>query len=242
MRSTLDRAAAIRLPLLLGCAILASLPGRLPAQTPHPLDPPSWQEYWTTLEVLREAGRLTDSTTFSLVLLHPADKAEVWAWEPGAPVSRALEVVTRTAGVTAEAVVDVVERRVLSWTEIPGGQAPWLEREFGAMEKTVKAHPDVVAALERRGLTDLFFVECGGGPPGRFGLEEEEGRRLAHVHCRDARRVRNMWTRGIEGLTVVYDVDADFSSGNVRIATAPAERNVRDRVVPQIESLGFRAQ
>jgi copper chaperone CopZ len=42
---------------------------------------------------------------------------------------------------------------------------------------------------------------------------------------------------GIEG---VYDVDADHSAGRVRIATAPTARDVRDRVVPQIESLGFR--
>jgi primary-amine oxidase len=228
MRSTLPRAAALFLPAALGFALLASLPATLRAQSPHPLDPPSWQEYWTVLEVLREEGRLTDSTTFSLVLLHPGDKAAVWAWQPGDPVTRALEVVTRTGPVTSEAVVDVGERRLVSWTEIPGAHAPWLDGEFGAMEETVKAHAEVLAALERRGITDLFFVQCGGGPPGRFGLEEEDGRRLAHVHCRDVRRVRNTWTRGIEGLIVVYDMDADSVLRVIDEGVVPVPETVAD--------------
>jgi primary-amine oxidase len=228
MRSTLSRAAAAVLAPAFGCALLAGLPVHLPGQSPHPLDPPSWQEHWTVLEVLREEGRLTDSTTFSLVLLHPADKEAAWAWQPGSPVARSLEVVTRTGGVTAEAVVDVVDRRLVSWTEIPGAQAPWLDGEFGAMEETVKAHPDFVAAMERRGVDDLFFINCGGGPPGRFGLDEEAGRRLAHVHCRDARRVRNTWTRGIEGLTVVYDMDADSVLRVIDEGVIPVPETVAD--------------
>ena len=228
MRSTLSRAAAAVLPPVLGCAMLAVVPAQLPGQTPHPLDPPSWQEFWTVLEVLREEGRLTDSTSFSLVLLHPADKAAVWAWQPGDPVSRSLEVVARTGDLTAEAVVDVTGRRLVSWTEHPGSQAPWLVGEFSAMEETVKEHPDFIAAMERRGITDLFFVECGGGPPGRFGLDEEEGRRLAHVQCRDSRRVRNTWTRGIEGLTVVYDMDADSVLRVVDEGVVPVPETVAD--------------
>jgi primary-amine oxidase len=228
MRSPLARAAAVcRLPAF-GCALLASLSAPLAGQTPHPLDPPTWQEHWTVLEVLRDESHLTDSTTFSLVLLHPADKAEVWSWEPGQPVSRALEVVTRTGGSTAEAVVDVTARRLVSWREVPGAHAPWLDQEFEAMEETVKAHPDFVAAMERRGIDDLFFVRCGGGPPGRFGLEEEEGRRLAHVHCRDARRVRNAWTRGIENLTVIYDMDTDSVLRVVDEGPVPVPETVAD--------------
>lgn len=46
----------------------------------------------------------------------------------------------------------------------------------------------------------------------------------------------------LAGLEGVYDVDASHTSASVRIATAPTDRTVRDRVVPQIEALGFRAQ
>jgi primary-amine oxidase len=191
--------------LIAGC--IGPLGGSAAAQT-HPLDGPTWQEHWTVLEVLREAKRLDDSTSFSLVLLAPADKQAMWAWREGAAQPRSLLVVTRRGITTSEAVVDVARRTLVSWRDVPGAQAPWLGSEFESMTGKVKEHPEFVAAMARRGITDLYFIRCGGGPPGRFGLEEERGRRVAHVHCRDQRRVRNQWTRGIEGITVVYDMDA----------------------------------
>ena len=197
------RAIPLWLPVL---TVLAPVPAA--AQQGHPLDPPTWQEHWTLLEVLRESKRLTDSTTFSLVLLQPPEKGRVWSWQPGTSLPRTLLAVTRTGSTTSEAVVDVAGRRLLSWRDVPGAQAPWLESEFEAMADSVKAHPDFLRAMAARGITDLFFIKCDGGPPGRFGLDEERGRRIAHVGCADVRRVRNHWTRGIEGITVVYDMDA----------------------------------
>lgn len=189
-------------------ASLSLIPAPAAAQQQHPLDPPTWQEHWAVLEVLRTAERLDDSTSFSLVLLQPPEKQAVWAWRGGERLPRTLQVVTRRGTVTSEAIVDVANRTLLSWTDVPGAQAPWLDSEFEVMADEVKQHPAFLEAMARRGITDLFFIRCSGGPPGRFGLEEERGRRVAHVECQDTRGVRNTWTRGIEGLTVVYDMDA----------------------------------
>jgi len=201
-------AASRWVPLLL-LGLLTLIPGEaLHAQTPHPMDPLTFQEHWTVLEVLRESERYDDETGVSLVLLHEPDKEAVWNWSPGDAVQRAALVSLRQGRETYEAVVDLTAREVRSWTRVEGGQAPWLGREFGAGEELVKEHPEFVEALARRGITDLTFIDCGAGPPGRFGLPEEEGRRLARVGCVDARGVRNTWTRGIEGLVAVVDMDA----------------------------------
>jgi primary-amine oxidase len=181
----------------------------LHAQTPHPLDPLTFQEHWTVLEVLRDAERYDSDTGVALVLLHEPEKARVLGWSPGDSVERAALVVLRQGSETFEAVVDLTNRRIRSWTLVEGGQAPWLDREFGAIEEVVKEHPEFVEALARRGITDLTFIDCWNGPPGRFGLPEEEGRRLGHVGCVDVRGVRNQWTRGIEGLTAVVDLDTE---------------------------------
>jgi primary-amine oxidase len=208
IRARIAHAAFIAVLSVVGFTVHAAAPAA--AQQRHPLDPPTWQEHWTVLEVLREAKRLDDSTTFSLVLLQPPAKNAVWAWRADAALPpRTLLTVTRRGNTTSEAVIDVTNGTLVSWRDVAGAQAPWLDSEFEAMADKVKAHPDVVQAMARRGITDLYFVECGGGPPGRFGLEEERGRRIAHVDCRDARGVRNTWTRGIEGITVVYDMDAN---------------------------------
>ncbi|MEJ2503962.1 MAG: tyramine oxidase, partial [Gemmatimonadota bacterium] len=51
---------------------------------------------------------------------------------------------------------------------------------------------------------------------------------LAHVQCRDTRQVRNPWTRGIEGLTVVYDMDADSVLRVVDEGVVPVPETVAD--------------
>jgi primary-amine oxidase len=189
--------------------LLLAAPGaELRAQAPHPLDPLTFQEHWTVLEVLREADRYDEDTGIALVLLQEPPKAAVLGWTPGAAVDRAALVVLRQGDQSFEAVIDLTRREIRSWERVEGGQAPWLNREFGAMEDALKEHPDFLAAMEARGITDLTFIDCGVGPPGRFGLDIEEGRRLGHMSCGDARGVRNTWTRGIEGLMAIVDLDA----------------------------------
>ena len=40
----------------------------------HPLDPLTWQEYWTTLDVLNDAGYVADSTIFAIIHLQEPSK------------------------------------------------------------------------------------------------------------------------------------------------------------------------
>jgi primary-amine oxidase len=177
------------------------------AQARHPLDPLTFQEQWTVLEVLREAGRYSNRTGVAQVTLREPAKSLVWGWTAGQAIPRAALAVIVEDGRTYEAVVDVAGRRLLSHTHIPGAQASWLNYEYDVMHDDVVAHPDFVAAMARRGITDLTFIDCGGIPPGYFGTPEERGRRIALVRCHDARDGRDTWPRAIEGLSVVYDVN-----------------------------------
>lgn len=191
--------------LLLAIMVLA--PRASSAQVRHPLDPLTWQEHWVLLEVLRNTGHYNDSTRLAQARLEEPAKALVWAWRPGQPIPRAAHAVVKQQAATYEAVVDLGNQRLVSWTEMTGVQPNFLDEEFGAMTAEVKKNPEFLAAMKKRGYTDLTFVDCFGGPPGRFGTPEEEGRRIAWVHCSDARMVRNRWTRQIEGLVVVVDVN-----------------------------------
>ena len=181
----------------------------LPAQgqTRHPLDPLSWEEHWIVLETLRAADRYNDSTRLSLVLLEEPAKDQVWGWRPGQTLPRRARAVVKQQARAYEALVDITANRVLSWTELRGMQPSWLGEEFESAVEEVKKNPEFIAAMRKRGITDLTFIDCGGGPPGYFGLPEQEGRRVAYVSCTDVRRVRNHWPRNIEGLDVVVDMD-----------------------------------
>lgn len=193
------------LPLIL---LLAATPTTLLAEgVQHPLDPLTWQEYWTVLEVLRDAKHLDGKTRFSMVNLVEPPKDVVWKWSPGDPIPRSAFALVRLADKASEAVVDLIERRLVSWSEIDGVQPNWLREELSSMTEVVKKDKAFVEAMRRRGIEDLTFIDCHALPPGYLGTEEQKGRRIAHVQCEDVRGVRNAWARQIEGLTVVVDMN-----------------------------------
>jgi primary-amine oxidase len=173
----------------------------------HPLDPLTYQEYWTVLEVLQQGGHLNDETKFSIVNLREPAKDLVWGWSKGEDFPRQAMAVVRQGPAAHEAVIDLKARRLVSWTELRDVQPNWLNQEIKEMEKEVKQHPEFVDAMKKRGYTDLTFIRCTTLPPGYFGTDEQRGRRIAHVTCVDPRGVRNDYTREISGLTAIVDLN-----------------------------------
>ena len=129
-------------------------------------------------------------------------------WQEGEAIPRQVYALVRQGKESFEAVVDLAAGKVASWEKLEGVQPNWLGSEFGAVVKEALAHPDFVAALKKRGIEDTVFLHCDTIPPGYFGTEEQRGRRVGHVRCKDVRGVRNTWSREIEGLTAVVDLDA----------------------------------
>ena len=173
--------------LLIG---LLSIPGR--AQHQHPMDPLTWQEHWTLLEVLQKNGKLDSDTRFSMVNLQEPDKQAVLKWTKGSPIPRSAMALVRQKEKSYKAIVDLNQNSITSWTEIIGAQPNWLEEEFGTVIDDLKEHPDFIAAMQKRGIEDMTFVDCMAFPPGYYGTEEQKGRRIAHVHCNDVPGVRNL--------------------------------------------------
>src|SRR5262245_510670 len=219
-----------RLLIVSGLLLLLGLAARpvMAQKVEHPLDPLTFQEHWTVLEILRDAGHLNADTRFSMVNLREPDKELVWGWSKGREFPRQAFAVVRNGPETHEAVVDLAGRRLISWTPLRDAQANWLGEEFEAMEKEVKKTPEVIAALKKRGITDLTFVKCSGLPPGFFGTDEQRGRRVAHVTCKDTRGVRNTWPREISGLAVVVDLTAKQVLRVVDEGAVPVPSTVAD--------------
>ena len=197
------RKPTLRLTLCL--LVAAAIPA---AAANHPLDQLSYQEVWRALEILRDAGRLDAETTFSQLTLSEPAKNVVRAWREGDEPPRAAYALVRQGDDTFEATVDLAAGEVSAWTELTGVQPNWSLGEFGAVVGKVLEHPDFIAGLEKRGITDTSFLDCTTIPPGYFGTEEEKGRRLGHVRCSEARGARNTWARQVEGLTAVVDLTA----------------------------------
>lgn len=174
----------------------------------HPLDPLTAQEYLTVLDVLRNSGHLDSETRFSIVTLREPLKAVVWDWSPGKDFPREAFAVVRQGAVTQEAVVDLKQRKLTSWTELKNAQPNPLMEELEAMVNEVKGDPTFLAALKKRGITDLTFIQCVNTMPGSDGAEELKGRRIGNVVCFDTEGARNTWHREIQGLVAVVDLNA----------------------------------
>ncbi len=190
------------------CLALPAMAAPLGAQSArHPLDPLNYAEYWAVLEILRDDGKLDEDTRFSMINLIPPPKHEVWGFSKGSTFSRRALALVRQKEKTYEAEVDLAAGELTSWGELKGAHANWLAEEHKALKKEIKEHPDFIAALVKRGIEDLTFIDCEVAPPGFFGTEEQRNRRVGHATCHAGGDRRNQWTSRIEGVTVVLDMN-----------------------------------
>jgi primary-amine oxidase len=154
-----------------------------PQSPRHPLDGLTAPEIWTAYEVLHQSGKVDEKTQYPMVQLKEAPKEEVLAWKLGQAMRREAFLVVKEGAQTFEAVVDVNGKKLLSWTERKGVQPNMTNEEVQGIDGSVKASPEVQAALKRRGITDLATVACGVYALDYFGAAQRSGRRLVHVTC-----------------------------------------------------------
>lgn len=170
----------------------------------HPLDGLSAEEYQAVTATLRDAGKAGDGTLYPLIELIEPDKADVLAWKEGDPETRRARVHYSADGGFRTAIVNITDHTVEA--DAPAtGQPMILFAEFvGAMEAAL-SHPDMVAGLEKRGLTpdDVFCLPLTAG---NFLTDEYQGTRLMKVPCYMNPTGSNFYARPIEGLFAVVDL------------------------------------
>ncbi len=194
----------------------------------HPLDPLTWQEYWTVLETLRDAGHLDRDTRFSMINLEEPDKQVVWKWKAGQQMDRSAYATVHQDTLTYRAVINLQNKKLTTWELEEGIQPTWLIEEFGGIGDTILKHPEVVAALKKRGYEDLSLLDFFYGPSGYFGTPEQKGKRIAQVFFTDPAGVRNTWNREIEGLSAVVDMNAGTIIRVVDEGVVPARAQSAD--------------
>jgi primary-amine oxidase len=175
----------------------------------HPLAMVTGDEITRAVEIIRGTGRLTDDARFAHVVLHEPTKATVASWKPGDPIDRELRalVVPGPELLMIEAIVSVTAGEIREWREIEGMRPALLFLEAMNAIFTTKEHPEYIAALARRGITDLDSVQIDPWPAGSFGFDAETDRRIAR--CISFVRETpddNGYARPIEGLLVHFDL------------------------------------
>ena len=176
------------------------------AQAPqHPLDALRTEEYWAVYDAVQASGHMDEDTHYVSILLHEPAKEVVLSWKPGQAIPREADVVLMRKNATIEARVDVAAKKLESWKEVPGAQAPFFMSEILGLSDVVLADARVKEALAKRGIKDLNTVDCAVSPVGFFAFPEQENHRIGFADCDLMHGVYHGWGRSISGLTVEVD-------------------------------------
>ncbi len=193
--------------LMAGVATMAAGAGSSHAQTPvHPLDQLSAREHWAIYDALQSSGKL--DSTFRLLYegLKEPPKPEVLAWQPGQPLRRQALVHLTQGKFGYEAVVDLSDKKVLSFTQLPGRQFMTSGPESNAAGALAMKDPRVKDAMRKRGITDFTHVSCSPANNGYFDLPEERNARVLHLSCGSDRGRISGYGESFDGLVVVVDL------------------------------------
>jgi primary-amine oxidase len=203
---------------------VAVLPTQMSA---HGLDPLSPDEIATAARIVRAAHDLGPGMRFETIVLdEPATQEEA---------DRCAFVSTYdiASGELFEAKVSLSRQSVASWTPRPGAKPRIAPDEFLLAETIAKQDPRFVAALARRGITDMSLVCSDPWSCGVFGYADEEGGRIIQtITWVRMQPFDNHYAHPVEGLSALVDINRGVvvrvdDYGVVPVPKAPANWSSR---------------
>jgi len=176
--------------------------------TTHPHDPLTADEIRLAVSSVRTSGRVPEGVLFATITVDEPDRGELEAFARGERVDRRIRLVVLPGpeASVVEVVVSVPDGAVIGWTERDGVRPALLFDDAYRSILACKADPDWLAAMARRGITDLDKVQIDPWPTGNFGRDLEDGRRI--TRCLAFYREEpadNGYARPIEGVLATVD-------------------------------------
>ena len=167
------------------------------------LDPLSGMEIEAAAAIVRKSHDLGPGMRFETIALHESldDTTKRRAF---------VAVYDRATGDLFEAIVALASGAIQSWKPRPGCRPRISPDEFLVAETMARQDPRYIAALNRRGVTDMSLVCCDPWSCGVFGHADEVGRRLIMVFTwLRLGPTDNQFAHPVEGLTALVDVNTD---------------------------------
>jgi primary-amine oxidase len=177
----------------------------------HPLDSLTAGEISKAAAIVRRDRGVGDGWRFASIELREPDKADLPALEDGRLVRREALVVcwNRADGQAYRGTVSLTGNEVSNWEHLPGQQPNITVDEWHECDEMLRAHPDLVAALARRGIADMSRVLTDMWAYGAALIPERyRGRRLgwSDVWYRGSER-GNPYAHHVTGLHPVIDLN-----------------------------------
>lgn len=178
----------------------------------HPLDPLSAAEIEAAVALVRAAEFATATLKFETVELHYPAKSFIRGWKKGQDFPRRAFVCCYdiSTGDVFECLLDLQAGLLESHKTVPGARPAVMVDEIIACAENVAQHPEFIAAMKKRGITDLTNIQVDPFSAGNFGFEDEKDVRVVHcwVFWRNSEH-DNGYAHPVEGLNVLYDLNRE---------------------------------
>ena len=188
-------------------------PSSRPSAAPrHPLDPLTVAELEETVRILGAGKYLSEGVRVASINLAEPARHLVEKYKPADPLERkALAVLMdRNRHVAFEIVVDLVNKSIVSRTDLPTGVQPSIMLdEFAECEQAVRRSPLFQEALKKRGVTDADLVMVEPWSAGMYGTEvpEDQGLRRMRALCFVRSEPKdNGYARPMDSIVIVVDL------------------------------------
>lgn len=216
---------------------------------PHPLNALTADEIKLAVEIVKASPEFKPNTRFTQIALTEPEKAKVWDF---VMTGKAVDS-PRQANVTMldgkhviESLVDLKEKKVVSWTPIEGAHGMVLLDDFGTVQNIINESSEFAGVLKKHGITDTKKVITTpltvGYFDGKDGLEHD-ARLLKVVSYLDVGD-GNYWAHPIENLVAVVDLEQKkiikIEEGPVvPVPLAARSYDGRDRVAADVKPLNI---
>jgi primary-amine oxidase len=176
----------------------------------HPLDRLQAPELVEAVAIVKAHASFGARMRFVTVALQEPVKAAVLAFQPGDPIDRNCDVILldNTDGSAHEVTVSLTGGGVTAWTRRTDVQPSVMVDEFFEAELAIREDPQFVAAMARRGLTDMSLVCVDPWSAGNYGDPLEAGQRSirALIWVRAAEG-DNHYAHPVDGVSVLLDLN-----------------------------------
>ena len=176
----------------------------------HPLDRLSAEEMATAVAAVKAHPNFGPRMRFASVAQREPDKATVVAFQPGDPIDRACDVILldNADGSAHEVTVALNHQLVSRWNRRTDVQPSVFVDEFLEAESAIRADPEFVAAMARRGLTDMSLVCVDPWSAGNYGDPLETSKRIirALIWVR-SEPGDNHYAHPVDGVIVLLDLN-----------------------------------
>lgn len=184
---------------------------------PHPLNALTADEIKQAVEIVKTSADFKPNTRFTQIALAEPEKAKVWDFVlngTAVDAPRQANVTMLDGKHVIESVVDLTDKKVVSWAPIKDAHGMVLLDDFTAVQQIVNDSSEFAEVLKKRGITDTKKVITTpltvGFFDGKDGLKQED-RLLKVVSYLDVGD-GNYWAHPIENLVAVVDLEQKKSS------------------------------